>query len=118
MKIYKIFLLCCSSCICFGQADSIAGKGIVLGFNAGTVLGSKGFGVYSNFTMEKGHSHFEVGPVFGSKKNLSDAYHDYYFYSGIFTLTGLNAVYQISLNPKRNFFQSYFQNEFFFRLLY
>lgn len=114
MKKRIIFLLCCSSFICFGQADSIAGKGIILGVNAGTVVGSKGFGAYSNFTMEKGHSHFEVGPVFGSKKNLRHAYHDYYFYSGNFTLTGLNAIYQISLNPKRKIFQSYFQNEFFF----
>lgn len=114
MKKLLIFLLCCSSFICFGQADSSAGKGIVLGVNAGTVLGSQGVGAYSNFTMEKGHSHFEVGPVFGSKKNLRHAYHDYYFYSGNFTLTSLNAVYQISLNPKRKIFQSYFQNEFFF----
>lgn len=113
MKKLIIFLLFSSSCSCFGQADSIAGKRIILGVNTGTLFGSHGDGAYSNFTMEKGHSHFEAGPVFGRKKSLRYAYHDYY-YSGNFTLTGLNAVYQISLNTKRKIFQSYFQNELFF----
>jgi hypothetical protein len=113
MKKFIIFLLCFSSGICFGQADSTVGKRIVLGVNAGAVLGSEGFGACSNFTMEKGHSHFEVGPVFGPKKDLRYVHSDYY-YRGNVSLTGLNAVYQISLNPKRKIFQSYFQNEFFF----
>lgn len=113
MKKLIIFLLCCSSGICFGQADSTSGKRIVLGLNVGTLFGNEGDGAYYNFTMERGGSHFELGPVFGSKMDLSHGSNDNY-YNGNFSLTGLNAVYQISPNTKRKIFQSYFQNEFFF----
>lgn len=115
-KIFLSILILSLSDICFGQKDSIAPKKNIFGINTGILTDNQtGFDYYTHFTLEKGQSLFAIGPIIGQKIKIGGSNgDDFRSDGGNYTLTGFNAVYQISPNPDRKIFHSYFQNELVF----
>ncbi|MGB3948981.1 MAG: hypothetical protein WBM13_13435 [Bacteroidia bacterium] len=102
---------------CFAQKDSISKKQkTFLGVASGNIMGwdiSNAY--YTHFTMQKGQSLFSIGPVFGNRKNLQYAKHDWYYYDNSLSVNGLSAICQIYAHPEKKTFQWYFMNELLFR---